>query len=246
MLPLPTLPGGGYSIAYGASDDGTVVVGWSSPGVHAVRWKAGGILDLGLLPGGGYSQAWGVSGDGLTVVGQGSSFAGDRAFRWRDGRMDDLGTLPGGVRSFAYGVSGDGSVIVGHDEPGSCADGARAFRWTEMGGMRDLGKFPHAVAATALGVSDDGRVVVGYGVLPKVRRYRTGCIEESGPQRAFVWTSSLGMVDLNKYLRLLGANLTGWTLRQATGASADGTVIVGGGDFQGQERAWIVTGLWLP
>ena len=64
----------------------------------------------------------------------------------------------------------------------------------------------------------DGSVVGGASTLP------------SG-DRAFLWTAALGLVDLNTYLPTRGLDLTGWTLTDVRGISADGTVIVGYGTF---------------
>ena len=47
---------------------------------------------------------------------------------------------------------------------------------------------------------------------------------------AFLWTPSLGMVNLNEYLPTVGVNLDGWTLIEATGLSVDGRTIVGQGN----------------
>jgi hypothetical protein len=38
----------------------------------------------------------------------------------------------------------------------------------------------------------------------------------------------------------VGVNLTGWSLWETTGVSADGTVLAGNGTYLGQERGWIV------
>ena len=95
--------------------------------------------------------------------------------------------------------------------------------------MQDLGTLPGGSSSNALGVSGDGLTVVGY----------------DGPvaKGAFLWTLSLGMVDLNTYLPTLGVDLTGWHLNQSTGVSADGTAIVGYGTISGEMRAWRVAGL---
>jgi hypothetical protein len=61
--------------------------------------------------------------------------------------------------------------------------------------------------------------------------------------RAFLWTAVQGMVDLNTYLSLLGVDLTGWTLAEVTGISADGSALVGYGTFNGADRAFLVRGL---
>jgi hypothetical protein len=54
------------------------------------------------------------------------------------------------------------------------------------------------------------------------------------------------MVDLNVYLSSLGLDLTGWTLTQASGISADGSAIAGYGDFNGATRAFLVSNIPAP
>ena len=121
---LGTLPGGDWSVAYGVSADGAVVVGWAENAAgdrHAFRWTAsGGMQDLGTL-GGDWSVANGVSADGAVVVGVAENAAGQgRAFRWTvGGGMEDLNTTyanlltPGSYLERATAISPDGRYIVG-------------------------------------------------------------------------------------------------------------------------------------
>ncbi len=94
---LGDLPGGGTDgIAFGASSDGSAIVGYSfsGNGYEAFRWTAAGMIGLNDLPGGRFdSRAAAISGDGSTVVGTGSVGSETspyrRAFRWtasRNGR----------------------------------------------------------------------------------------------------------------------------------------------------------------
>jgi probable HAF family extracellular repeat protein len=175
--------GGSWSVAWGVSADGSVVVGVAENAAgqqRAFRWTAsGGMQDLGTLPGTDESQALGVSADGSVVVGRAYNAAGHwRAFRWTAARgMQDLGTL-GGYLSVAWGVSADGSVVVGEAQNAAGQD--RAFRWTAAGGMQDLGTLG-GDWSEALGVSADGSVVVGGLRTPQGRfvpfagRRRVGC-----------------------------------------------------------------------
>jgi len=70
------------------------------------------------------------------------------------------------------------------------------------------------------GVNQDGSVVVFSG-------------------GANMWTSTLGLVDLNSYLPSIGISLMGWALTDAMGVSADGRTIVGFGTHLGRTEAWI-------
>jgi hypothetical protein len=98
--------------------------------------------------------------------------------------------------------------------------------------MQDLGRLPGHAMADGFAVSGDGSVIVGqsYAYTPYV-------------VRAVMWRADVGLVDLNDYLGAQGVDLTGWTLKLASGVSADGRTILGNGDYNGQNRAWIVTGL---
>jgi hypothetical protein len=60
-----------------------------------------------------------------------------------------------------------------------------------------------------------------------------------GNGEAFIWTAATGMQTVSSVLTGLGVDLTGWSLTQATGISADGTVVVGTGTFGNQGTAWI-------
>ena len=92
--------GGNYSIAYGVSADGSVVVGYSNTGsaTHAFRWtSAGGMVDIGTL-GGANSVANGVSADGSVVVGYSDTAVGDtHAFVYHDRVMLDATDWLGSV-----------------------------------------------------------------------------------------------------------------------------------------------------
>lgn len=211
----------------GVSGDGTVVVG--QVGGAAYTWTSSGVVQpLAFLPGGGNSDARAASADGSRIAGRSDSSSGGRAVRWVSGTAQDLGVLAGGAFSTASAISSDGTAVVGYSNTPS---GTRAFIWTESSNtMTDLGVLAGGSGSYAYGVNGDGSVVVGQS--------GTG----SG-DRAMLWTSTLGMVDLNTYLVGLGVNLTGWTLTEATGISADGSTIVGYGSYQGATRGFVVNGL---
>ena len=143
--------------------------------------------------------------------------------------MVGLGVLPGGdSRAAADDVSADGSVIVGDSVS---ALGFEAFRWTSEGGMVGLGDLPGGMFEShAWDVSSDGSVIVGNGTTTL------------GPE-AFVWTAAGGMQNLREKLIAGGATgLTGWTLIEPSGVSADGRTIVGfGRDALGRGEGWIAT-----
>jgi len=235
MEDIGELPGGSFhaSSGYAMSGDGNTIVGnsFSGIGYRAFRWRTiGGIESLGQLPGGFNSSALGVSADGSVAAGVSDSPIGNRAFRWTSGGgMQNLGIVSGSGASYGWAINADGSVIVGKsDSLGATV----AMRWTAATGMQSLGLLPGSPYSSAHGVSGDGSVIVGVSAQPGFSSYH-----------AFLWKSSLGMVDLNTYLPTLGLNLTGWTLSQALAVSSDGTAITGHGILNGQTRAWVVRGL---
>lgn len=173
-----------YSMGWGVSDDGTVVVGTAATalGHEAFRWTAvAGMVPLGDLPGTPYpvSHALDVSSDGSVIAGysMGSSSPA-RAFRWTaaDG-MVDLGGPPGARDNFAWSLSADGSVVVGHSYVGS---DAVATIWDAAHGMRDLTEamaeagLSQAIEGwdfeSAAAVAADNLTVVGWGYNPAGER----------------------------------------------------------------------------
>ena len=139
-----------------------------------------------------------------------------------------LGDLAGGsFYSLADGVSADGSAVVGQ---GSSTSGDEAFRWTDSGGMVGLGDLAGgSFNSRAYGVSADGSAVVGRG-------------SSASGTEAFVWDETNGMRGLMQVLMDQGIDMTGWSLTEARGVSADGLTIVGyGTNPLSQQEGWIAT-----
>jgi len=232
MVGLGDLPGGVFSSeANAVNADGSVVVGvgYTINGNEAFRWtESGGMVSLGDLSGGVIrSAAYGVNADGSVVVGVGTSANGNEAFRWTEaGGMAGLGDLPGGsFWSKAYDVNSDGSVVVGKS---AGANGYEAFRWTEAGGMVGLGDLPGgAFSSEANAVNADGTVVVGQGT-------------SANGLAAFRWTAADGMQTVTDWLVANGVTVAaGYTLDEALGVNADGSVVVGVGTGSNGTEAWI-------
>ncbi|MGZ9722005.1 hypothetical protein [Rhizobium miluonense] len=237
MTDLGTL-GGGDSVGNAVSADGSVVVGQattSSNYNHAFRWTSatGTMADLGTF-GGNFSYAYAVNADGSVVVGQAdtNSSGNSHAFRWTSStNMQDLGVLSGGTLSSAYLVTADGSIVVGDSNTVvNGVSGIHAFRWTSATNMVDLGTLG-GTFSDAVGMNSGGTVVVGQSTT------------SGNSWHAFRWTSATGMADLNTLLANAGVNMTGITLTQANGVSANGQYIVGGGTnptSNGNIQAYIV------
>ena len=214
--------GSGTAAAYAVSFDGTVVVGIYNSGSSAFRYSSGVLTDLG----GVHAYASGVSDNGSVVVGT-STFAGlHHATIFSNGQVQDLGTL-GGPQSSATAVSGDGTIVVGQSRID--ATYTHAFRWA-AGTMSDLGVLPATDESEAKAISRDGSTVVG-----------SAKDTASSMSSAFRWRADKGMQSIAGLLTASGVDITGWTLKEATGVSADGTVIVGIGQNPSTNReAWIV------
>jgi probable HAF family extracellular repeat protein len=131
--------------------------------------------------------------------------------------MQDLGTL-GGRESVASGVSADGAVVVGwlKTPQGRSCLSLDGFWWDA--GPRHAGRLGERGLCFS-GVSADGSVVVGEAQ------------NAAGQWRAFRWTASGGIEDLNlTYVYVLSCSVTpGSVLGGASAVSSDGRYIVGTG-----------------
>lgn len=223
-------PPQGFTSAFpsAVSADGSVIVGSASGNLpdRAFRWtQASGTVLLGVLPGDTNSGANAVSGDGMVVVGTSSTFQLTRAFRWtQTGGMVDLGSLPGATLTTPTATNFDGSVVVGS----SLNPAAHAFRWQASTGLVALPELPGAQFSEALAINYDGSVIVGV----------SGSASSVGGEAA-VWNKS-GVQSIKNLLIANNVNLTGWTLSEANGVSADGSIVAGTGtDPSNLEESWI-------
>jgi probable HAF family extracellular repeat protein len=235
MTGLGFLPGGNpsTSTAYGISADGSIVVGQATSTAfgdgQAFSWANGTMTALAcpMVNGAQIFQciANSVSANGSVVVGTSSDSGSllDHAIRWIAGSPTAIANPCPTCEISAAAVNSDGTVMVG-DAKFTSSGPISAYRWVN-GTTTALGQLPGGNSSHALGVSADGSVVVGYG--------------GSGNGQAFIWTAATGMQLLSDVLAGLGVNLSGWGLGAATGISADGTVIVGTGDYGNQGTGWI-------
>ncbi len=178
------------TMAFGASLDGSVLVGSSSMLVvqgsvqqrdAGFRWtRDSGVIDLGY-PGAVAPEplsifAQKVSHDGSVVVGTSGRGLGVPIFHWTGASgMVDIGNLDGATAITLGDMSADGAVIVG------TASGM-AFRWTAETGGVALGVLPDMERSDGLAVSGDGQVVFG-----------TSSSSASAERAVFRWTAEQGI-----------------------------------------------------
>lgn len=222
--------------ARGVSGDGTII-GGSHPSGGFYRWtSAGGFQNIGIYPGASNTVAFAMSADGSTIVGRGGLGVfgpTNHAVKWSAaGGWVDLGLGPetGANYAVAYAASNDGSYVVGESNF-AFPTFIHAIRWNGTV-PEDLGIPPNASTVTALAVSADG-VAVGGTISP-----------QAGATRAFMWTQTFGIEDLDQYLMARGVDLTGWTqLYEVRAISQDGTALAGWGRHNFIPRAFVVRGL---
>ncbi|MEQ9095119.1 MAG: GC-type dockerin domain-anchored protein [Phycisphaerales bacterium] len=224
MLPPPA--GLDRTWANAISGDGATVVGSAVGGGdgRAFLWTPdGGTENLGVLPGAIDSAARAMSADGRVVVG----VSGDEPFRWtRADGMVSLGLPTTATSATAIAASADGSIIAAN----AFMDGLqRAHLWTQADGFVALPVPGGATRTTIEAISADGSTAVGALGIPA--------------NRAMYWRADVGTVFLADYLADLGVDVSGWTLLTARAVSTDGSTVAGVGLLDGQQRAFLITGL---
>jgi probable HAF family extracellular repeat protein len=252
------------SVAFGVSANGAIVVGSgnlafdvSDSVSSAFRWtSADGMGNIGPNSSFGpnypnISAAYGISADGSTIAGRFTApnpFEDAKAGRWTQagGWSSYPGATGTDARGQAMAVSADGSVLVGSvNSPGSGGTN-NAFRWEPGVGASFLHEVPedgvsHFGNSVASAVSADGSIVIGTAFargLPNELGQRPGL---SPFTRPFVWDEANGFRLLQDELVSMGMDLGGWTLLEAQGMSADGSVLTGTGiNPLGQFEGWVV------
>lgn len=126
-----------------------------------------------------YTDAFGVSSDGSTIVGmQWWDYSHVEAYKWTAVNSFTMLGMNGGQGSKALGVNADGSLVVGWDENNNYE--RRAVRWDPdslyLGSLAD----PPSELGEAHDISPNGIYIVG-----------------GSAGRAFLWTETDGMIDLN-------------------------------------------------
>jgi probable HAF family extracellular repeat protein len=215
--------------AFGASDDGKVIVGLGWDGcsyARAFRWEEStGMVDLGTLNGRS-TRANDVSGDGRVVIGWGTDPTGPRiGAKWVNGRQEMITGPNGRPVGEAFAANRDGSLIVGQVCDYADVLVSRAWTWTAANGVRcfpvrrpdTIPNLPYTTAMMA--TSDDGSVIGG--------SFHFGLDAE-----ALIWLDGGEGQFLKDYLRANGLPdaFRGWiNTGFIQGVSPDGRTLVGYG-----------------
>jgi probable HAF family extracellular repeat protein len=207
---LGTLPGDANSAAF-AVNNGGKVTGYSSgpSGIRAVVWAGNdSIQPLPAPAGSNSSQGLAINEPGA-VVGVAEIAGATHAVLWQGANVQDLGTLSGDTSSEARAINNGGEIV---GSSGNVNAARTAVLWTRKGDIQNLGKLAGGNSSRALGISERGVVV--------------GTSESSKGTRAFIWTSSDGMQDLNDVL----TSRAGFTLTHAVSISPQGLILATGQD----------------
>jgi uncharacterized membrane protein len=200
---------------------------------RAVKWSPDGSFRDLAVP--GFSSARAVSADGSRIVG----VAGTTEYEWRAFAWTAAGgvqMLPGDADApvtNAQAISADGLTIVGYS--GSYDTGAWLTRWqidpgTGAIAMMRLGgsTFSDCLAGfTPPAISADGLVIGG-----------------SIDGQAAIWTGAGGVVQIRDLASACGYDLSGVSLTEVTGISADHRTFVGNSVIQLADGEQINSG-WI-
>jgi probable HAF family extracellular repeat protein len=180
---LPPLSGDTAGMAFGINSAGQAVGFSSGPGgQRAVLWDAGGTPSaLPAVPSAHSSRANDISSSG-DVAGLATGGAGDRPVLWAaGGAARELPMIAGDSTGEARAVNGAGEAI---GYTGNAVGTMRhAALWSATGEVTSLGALPGGEFSEAFGINDSGAVV--------------GATSSSAGGRAFLWTRTGGMQDLN-------------------------------------------------
>jgi probable HAF family extracellular repeat protein len=208
---LPPLPEDTASSAYAINNAG-LAVGFSSgpAGERAVVWSPRGEVSALTGPADVLSRAYSVNQRG-DVAGVSGASAARRGIVWSAGsERTVLAPLAGSEASEATWIN-DSGTTVGFSA--TAAEQRRATLWPARGAPQDLGTLPGSSASQAFGINNVGVVV--------------GTSASAAGSRAFVWSSTTGMQDLNSLVEAPGLVLT-----TAVGINNTGMIVAVGHDVE--------------
>lgn len=234
----PSIIGTAIFIASGVSQDGKTIAGPQGDpaavldNVAAVYTpENNGQTNLPTVPHSMGPYSVHLSDDAKVVSGSYIGLLKNTGFRWTSATGMQLLSDPDYKGSYVQGQSADGGILVGWTET---PYGPQAMRWRQSDRMQVIGS-ADGTTSQAWGVSLDGNVIVG--------ERTESPLGLPISHRAFIWTPSSGMQNLDQYLKTTGATgMEGWRLQRAVAVSRDGKIIAGQGiDPTGNVQGFYVT-----
>jgi hypothetical protein len=250
-LDLGYLPGfPEFSAANAISSDGAVLygfaryVGGASPQTQAVRYTVAGptitaIPFLNVSDNTSSPVSRGTSSDGSVMVGTSTNLVasggkfigpGNRAFRYVEGSgVSAIPLLAGGTWNIAVALSPDGNLTMVAGDSTSALNGEIYLYNATTTAITALGTPAAGWGPTNIaGMTADGSVVV------------IAMGDPQAPAGASFMHNASGWHDVQAIVAGAGVNLTGWTLSNIGGMSADGTRIWGAGNHNGNTEGFVV------
>jgi uncharacterized protein YhjY with autotransporter beta-barrel domain len=218
---------------YGMSPDGKAVIGsyLNGPASNAILWLTEDYSnweEVTFASSGSPSDVSNVNADGKRVIpvlsyGTGNIYYVDESTHAvTAGANLESGS---GIVS-RMSINANGTLVAGTVSTNNVA---RASIWnTSSGALTSLYQGT-ATASEVLGMNTSGSVLVGYGTFDSTNQ-------------ALYWTGSGTSYTMHNLLETLeeeDVDMTGWALSEATGASDDGTYIVGTGTLSGSDVVFI-------
>ncbi|HET7536608.1 MAG TPA: hypothetical protein VFJ90_09155, partial [Candidatus Didemnitutus sp.] len=180
-----------------------------------------------------------ASADGSSMIGtstntnvDGGDFygAGNAAYRFTmAGGVTAIPKLPGGSWNISLALAPSGNLALLVGESASAPNGEAYLQNFLSGAQSSLGTPNGGWRANNLGgMSGDGSVVA------------LGWFSNVGTQGMAGLRNAHGWHDLQQIAARAGVDLTGWTLGNITGMSADATLVWGNGTHNGHAEGWVL------
>jgi probable HAF family extracellular repeat protein len=209
-LALPT--GSNSGIAYAINEVGEAAgYAGGAAGIRPVWWTRRGEVQLLQSAGNLPTRALDLNDRG-DVVGVAGGQPKAAVFWPRKGGLVSLGTLAGFTHSEAVSISENGNIVGVASGFGSSTNRSRAILWQPGSlAIQDLGVLSGGTDSRARDVNNRGEVV--------------GRSTSAKGSRAFIWTASTGMLDLNGFV-----NVPGLVMTDALSINKKGDIVVMGQD----------------
>lgn len=231
---------GSYSQA--VSSDGSVITGFffdASFRNQVYVWTNGTLTYPALIPGHVRAFPSAISSDGSIIVGTTYTASGSVPFFLTSSGISTVPDSPAGYVN-ASSSSSDCSVIAGTIDGPSTGNLPQAFRWSQADGYRICRPIPGWTRSQAYACSPDGSLLAGSS-------YQAGWKD----YKATLWDSTTGLTyDLKTLLLEAGLeDAADWEFLYpyaVNGNPTDGFAIAGTGEFDGEQRGFLIKGLIPP